>query len=248
MRLALRVLSVLLAVTTPFIWTVGQTGLPQADKNLCELARAWFGSAFVAEECAAHNWFWYLWIFGGCLGAIFLTFEFLRWLSRRLTRSPDGSVRRANTTSAAVEKSAASMPERREILTLPQYMSAEEALHYMAGDSSWGDEIRQSSTAGEGNYAGIQFKKIPLLEAIPEFSKGAARFGIGVLGRLGGNGAHNSIPHTDWLTIGIDQNTTLRRQTSQTTAIVPSGSVPFYTDLQICRSDVHRVWPPRGES
>jgi hypothetical protein len=128
----------------------------------------------------------------------------------------------------------------------PPYLTAYEAIHHIADQSAWGKGIRESTStpnnAHHGN--GIQMRKIPILEAFPEFSRGAQESKIDVLGRLGGNGSHVRIPYTDWLTIGIDHNTLVRRQTSQTTSIKPTGTVPFYTDLQIRRDDVYRVWPP----
>lgn len=129
----------------------------------------------------------------------------------------------------------------------PPYMTAYEALHYMADQSAWGSSVRESaSTQNIIGHGDVTMKRIPIYEACFVFSKGARESKIEVLGRLGGNGPHVQIPHTDWLTIGIDNNTLKMRQTSQTTSITPTGTVPLYTDLQIRRGDVYRVWPPNN--
>jgi hypothetical protein len=137
-------------------------------------------------------------------------------------------------------------PIRRKNASEPEFMSAYEALHYMADQSVWGHGLRNATSVLNVRWVGeeIPAKRRPLLEAIPEFSRGASESRIDVLGRIGGGGSHVHIPYTDWLTIGIDLNTLVRRQTSQTTRIAPAGLVPFYTDLKIRRADVYRVWPP----
>jgi hypothetical protein len=93
MRLALRVISLVFAVTVAFVWTVGQAGMSSVDKNVCELAHAWFPSIFVnAPQCAAHVWFWSIWEVSLVLAVVFLVCDLLLYLSG-LSRPTVGQVK-----------------------------------------------------------------------------------------------------------------------------------------------------------
>jgi hypothetical protein len=76
-----------------------------------------------------------------------------------------------------------------------RYMTSYEALHYLADDSEWGDQIRQYV----GEMDKITIRKNPLLEAPSEFKRIAEQGKLETLGRLNGDGPHVPIPATYWM-------------------------------------------------
>jgi hypothetical protein len=105
MRWALRILSGLVALTAPFIWSVAQTGLSPTDEHLCDLARAWFGGWIPSgPQCVAHEWYGYLWAFGGIFGGGFLLYEIADWAWRKIR--PTQKERGANPVDSLAPTSA----------------------------------------------------------------------------------------------------------------------------------------------
>jgi hypothetical protein len=218
MRWALRLFSWPLVMTFGYIWTVGQGGLRTVNENLCDLWKDTFGHP--PFPCRFNELILWLWGFLAVIAVLFIFYDLVGWFRRK----------RHGKRADRDHKDS-------------KYMSAYEALHYIANDSCWGKRLRTvTSVIEDDSHKGAILKKNPIFDAFSEFSRGASESNIEVLGRKDGNGPPVHIPQTDWLVIGIDHNTLIRRQTSQTTQITASGTVPFYTDLKILREDVYRVW------
>jgi len=118
-----------------------------------------------------------------------------------------------------------------------RYMTAYEALHYLADDSDWGNQTRKYISA-DG------MRKNVLLEAPVEFQRAAQHGGIHAVGRLNGIGQHVPIPETFWMTATLGPFSRLNRDISDTTPTVPNrDGLPRYESVMIVREDVERTWP-----
>jgi hypothetical protein len=128
----------------------------------------------------------------------------------------------------SVPRPASTFPQVMEIDS-NRYMTAYEALHYLADDSEWGDQIRQYIDEMDK----ITIRKNPLLEAPSEFKRIAEQGKIETIGRLNGDGPHVPIPATYWMSAILVLKD---REISE--------SIPAVKDIKIVRADVERAWPP----
>jgi hypothetical protein len=127
-----------------------------------------------------------------------------------------------------------------------RYMTAYEAIHYIADKSEFGNETRQYRGQQYVPVVGhtIPMKKNALLEAQSEFKRVAAFGVIKAIGRLDGAGEHVQIPDTYWMSAGLSPFSLGNPGISATIATVynPDG-IPTYGDVRIVRADVERAWP-----
>src|ERR1700730_15784292 len=86
MRWAFRIVSGLLLMTAPYIWTVGQAGLEAANKNICELANVFL----TLPTCKIHFYYFGLWITGLAAAAFFVAFDVMSFIRRAAT--PHGGI------------------------------------------------------------------------------------------------------------------------------------------------------------
>jgi hypothetical protein len=98
MRWALRILSGLCIVTFD-IWTVGQGGFGVVNKNLCDL---WKDTVGPPPSCQFNKGILWLWGIGALFAAVFLVFDFVRWLGSKVANNEASALRRlfASTGSA----------------------------------------------------------------------------------------------------------------------------------------------------
>lgn len=141
------------------------------------------------------------------------------------------------STGLVPPRLASTFPQAMEIDS-NRYMSAYEALHYLADDSEWGDQIRRYIDEMDK----ITIRKNPLLEAPSEFKRIAEQGKIESLGRLNGDGPHVPIPATYWMSAILVLKD---REISESIPAVrnPEG-IPRYKDIKIVRADVELAWPP----
>ncbi len=129
-----------------------------------------------------------------------------------------------------------STPLLQDNKTESRYMSAYEAISYIAKESEWGFLIR-NTVSDEG------MRKMPMLEAPIAFRKAAREGKITVLGRKNDKGTHISIPADEWESIQLDM---LNIQGNITTPAVPNREdVPFYTYIQVLREEVYTAFPKK---
>jgi len=121
----------------------------------------------------------------GMIGIIALGYEY--GLFRQLAL-----VRRFKTSSDGLLPSIIPTPP---IADTNQYMTAHEALHYLADDSEWGAQIRRYI----GEIDKITIRKDPLFEAPTELKRLSEQGKIRSFGRLDGVGPHVPIPATYWM-------------------------------------------------
>jgi len=119
-----------------------------------------------------------------------------------------------------------------------RYMTAHEALHYLADESAWGKST--SHYADRRRYAVtdklVTTKKVPLLEAPEEFKRVAEQGAIKAVGIL--NGQAVQIPETYWALATLDP--TNRDGGTMATTRHP---VPIYEKVIISQEDIERAWP-----
>jgi hypothetical protein len=117
-----------------------------------------------------------------------------------------------------------------------RYITLYEVVDYMENVSEWGSKKKDE-------LSNKKMRKIPHIETFEEFTDVAKNGEISVLGRLNDTGLHQAIPGTFWLVGTFDMNTFIRRQISQTKAVLNQRGIPLYTDLKFSRADVYRAWP-----
>lgn len=93
MRITLRIVSSLVALTLGYLWTVGQTGMDVANKNLCEL---WNSTIASLQSCQFNAHLRFLWVLGFLASLVFLLSEAVSYAFRkRAARSvQDGKITR----------------------------------------------------------------------------------------------------------------------------------------------------------
>lgn len=144
------------------------------------------------------------------------------------------SYRRTTSLQEPMREAAAETSEEQS-----PYMEGYEVIAYMADESAWGQMIARARSPNDMQYN-------PRLQAFVEFRERAQRGLIRILGRLGGQGQHQEIPATYWLSAGLDLNSTLRKQASDTAPAIPYGDrIPIYRNVVISRADVYKTWPSR---
>ena len=141
----------------------------------------------------------------------------------------------SSQSTSATQKAA----EPEAVLITNRYMTAYEALHYLADDLEWGDQIRQYVKETER----FTFRKNPLLKSQSEFKRIAEQGKIEATGRINGEGPHVLIPATYWMSAILVLSNNLA--TSESAPAVPNpDGIPQYKDIKIVRADVERAWPP----
>jgi hypothetical protein len=78
-----------------------------------------------------------------------------------------------------------------------RYMTAYQAIHYLADESDWGERTRRTRTRFDEVPNGMRTN--PLFVAQNEFKTIAERSAIHAIGRLNGEGVHVDIPERYWL-------------------------------------------------
>jgi hypothetical protein len=135
--------------------------------------------------------------------------------------------------------------------TAPKYMTAYEAIHYLADNSKWGNEVRcgPSEQVRHDKFGMINVGKMPLLGAQTEFKRVAEHGFIHAIGRLEGRGQHVPIPEPYWLSATLNPFSLENRDISETMPAVrnPDG-IPSYKNVKILRSEVERLWPRRRDA
>lgn len=126
-----------------------------------------------------------------------------------------------------------------------EYMSAYEALRYIAYETEWARKQRTVIVAGETSFGAMPMRKNVPLEAIGEFSSQAQRLGtrIRVFGRRLVPNESVEIPHTFWMTNTIDAECAFNASQPSRTAASSPRSEPPYADLRIERAGVLATWP-----
>jgi len=88
MRWSLRILSGLTIMTAPYIWTVGQTGLESANRNLCDLLST--ASPWPLPSCKFHMTYLGLWVIGILVAIAFAMFDTTRYVKK--IAAPHGGI------------------------------------------------------------------------------------------------------------------------------------------------------------
>src|ERR1700675_2562659 len=168
------------------------------------------------------------WTIAGILAL--LAYAALFWMiwSRRIPLS---------VTDTASERGIGDNVEKAVATDANRYMTAYEAIHYLADNSRWGNESRQ--------YIGADgMKKNTLFEAPIEFKRIAEQGGIHAVGQLNGVGQHIEIPETYWMSAIINRSSIQNHDISETMPAVPNpDGIPIYKNVRILRADVERAWP-----
>jgi hypothetical protein len=84
MRHFLSAVAFLFALTTPYVWNVGATGVVTFNRNVCDLARRHISS--IPEDCRLDDWIIYLWAALFILSLFALFWEVGRLIGKYLTR------------------------------------------------------------------------------------------------------------------------------------------------------------------
>jgi len=148
--------------------------------------------------------------------------------------------------SPVVERIAASS---NSASNLGAYLTAYEAIHYLADESQWGADT-DSYMSADG------LKRNALIDAPREFQARAAEGRIRAYGASSKTGNHELIPKTHWMSYGLDLSKIYKRDavcsTTPTTFEAgfhaARGGKHIYSDLKIERADVYQVWPPHKEA
>lgn len=85
-RLAIKCVAIVFVLSSGYIWTVGQSGLPTVNKNLCDLWNSLSPSK--VEDCAFEWVILGLWQLIFAVAILLLIFEAISWAVRVLNRSP----------------------------------------------------------------------------------------------------------------------------------------------------------------
>jgi hypothetical protein len=122
----------------------------------------------------------------------------------------------------------------------PIYLTANQAIHYIADESQWG-----ASKAREVTSEGL--RKNVLLEAPEEFRQRAAEGKVRVYGASPTTHEHALIDKTHWMTFQLDHASIFREDAEGKTEMAGfEGGFygrPGHTLLQIEAEDVYRTWP-----
>lgn len=123
------------------------------------------------------------------------------------------------------------------------YMTAKDAIHYIAQDAAWGAHKEVERTP-DG------LSKNPLLEAPEEFRQRAAEGKIRSYGRSPETHQHELIPKEHWMSFGLDYLALFREddnggRTEMKDALGGYYRNKGYNDLRIVTEDVYATWPKR---
>jgi len=130
------------------------------------------------------------------------------------------------------------------LINASKYMTAYEALHYLANESKWGAMLRKHVVQDYIQDHLVTITKNPLLEAPGEFRRIAQEGNIKAIGRLNCSGTHVHIPGIYWMSATLSYESLSRQAVSRTEPAVPNPKgVPTYDDVRISRKDVERTWP-----
>jgi hypothetical protein len=126
------------------------------------------------------------------------------------------------------------------------YMTAGEAIRYIAEESEWGIRLRSFVTE-----SGMRL--VPRFAAAEEFARAARAGEISVRGRASRGGEHQQISELYWLNATVDPASILSpSQAGATSSASPDRDererfVP-YDALGVKRSEVDRIWPRPSQS
>ena len=159
--------------------------------------------------------------------------DLIGWV--RANKRADASSREARTTLRSDGVEAPS-----------DYMSAYQAVHYIADESQWG-ATRNAQVSEDGT------RRNALIDAPSEFQSRAAEGKVKVFGASPETGRHELIPKTHWMSYGLDLSTVYKPDAAgrTTPATFEAGfhgardGKHRYSDLKIEAADVRRVWPRR---
>jgi hypothetical protein len=138
------------------------------------------------------------------------------------------------------------IPGEIEARTKQRYLTAADAIRYIADDSQWGARLR----AAPPNSAGM--RQNPRFAAIDELVRAARDGEIGIFGRFNRTGEHLLISQQYWLYASIDMGSAIGAD------VKPAFTIPISTELGqrerftpydgLCveNSDLARVWPKRS--
>jgi hypothetical protein len=143
---------------------------------------------------------------------------------------------------AAIDKLATAINAVSDALAVPDaphYMTAYEAIHYLADESEWGDGIRSLSDPQERRN-GIVFG------TLAEWKRVAEQGNIRAFGILNGVGLAVPIPDIYWISATINAFSIDNPSISQTMPVAPNpDGIPVYKNVRILRADVEGAWPKR---
>jgi hypothetical protein len=193
--------------------------------------------AFVGEHSAA-----LLTIAFAILLAVFTAIVLLVLGYRRESQLSAALAADAGTIRSTVASSLSITPAEPRVPPSPpgRYMTASEAIRYIANDSGWGRRIR-SPNPGES-------RQVPLFAATEEFARAARAGEIVVLGRLNRLGNHQAISQPYWLDATVEQGSILASNMAGTTSSISTDResrerFTYYDGLCVTRTDVLRAWP-----
>ena len=103
MRHIFSAIAALFALTSAYVWDVGQTGVGTFNRNVCELLRR---HAPVPEDCGIDNWILALWAALVAVSVIYLLWQVSRWIWKHigdLNSTIEGAQSETSTPLQAVE-------------------------------------------------------------------------------------------------------------------------------------------------
>jgi hypothetical protein len=104
---AFRIVSALVVMTAPYVWTVGQAGLETANKNICELAT----SVLPFSNCHVQHLYVGAWIIGFLAAVGFILFDLARIIHRAVLRGKSTEDPSAPSVSARPRASRKTVPD-----------------------------------------------------------------------------------------------------------------------------------------
>jgi hypothetical protein len=233
-RALLRVAAAFFVLTTGYIWTVGQTGVSETNKHLCELGRQFV--AGLSDTCEIHQafaWAWGVLFLAACGYLLYFAAHFVA--KRVATARP---VTSGAPPAAPLSPSEPAVPPT-EASGGQDVMTINDVFRHMER-SGWGRRAKAEAVR-RGNST------IHTQEYIDELCRVARTGEVAVRGRVNDKGFHQPIPPEVWLSSSLDFDVAARRQDSRTAPIHHASLIPIYTELRVSQPDVINTWPMNEE-
>lgn len=125
------------------------------------------------------------------------------------------------------------------------YVTPKEAVRYLVDESFWAWRIRKMRTPGVVQGAPVAMRLNARLEALPEFQLQASREGspLKVYGTKSGSANAVLLPHTFWMTNGLDGTRVYSEADDETSPTTSAQSSERYGELSVDQAGVFRTWP-----
>jgi hypothetical protein len=181
------------------------------------------------------------------IAVLSMVFAFLLFLSFLALLMWLGYKREVNGPHSSLDNLPSSItpiPGEIEARTKRRYLTAADAIRYIADESGWGASLR----AAPPNQAGM--RQNPRFAAADELVRGARDGELDIFGRLNRTGEHLLISQQYWLYATIELGSVIGATQPAVTIPISShlGQRKLFTPydgLCVERSDLIRVWPER---